>query len=325
MRRPSVPLRRRTLLGGLAPALALAQPAAAEAFPARPLRLVVPFAPGGGLDAVGRILAQHLAPGLGQQMVVENRTGAGGAVGTDFMAKAAPDGYTLALLSPGTATIGPVIRPSPYDPLSFGYVSRVVASPLFLICAQDYPPADLAAFIAEQRRRPDATRFGTAGIGTSMHLAGELLKLRLDIQMLHVPYRGVGPALTDLAAGNIDVCFSDASAWPAVQQGQFRLLAVTSPERWAEAPQVPAIAEVVSGYGVTNWYGVASPAGTPEDRRLRLHREIVRVLADPQVVAALRGLGYGPAPLAPEAFAAFVRAEYEVWGQVVRAAHISAG
>lgn len=317
-------LPRRALLGA-ATAAALAGSARAQGFPSRPLRIIVPFAAGGGIDAVARILAQKLSPLLGQGVVVENRTGAGGAVGVEAMATSSPDGHTLAILSPGTTTIGPAIRTSPYDPMALGMVARVTASPLMLVCRNSLPARNLQEFVALLRAQPDAIRMASAGVGTSMHLSGELMNLKLGVRMVHVPYRGVGPALTDLLAGNVDVAFSDASAWQGVQQGQYRLLAVSSLGRWADSPDTPAIGEVVEGYDVTNWYGVGAPPRTPEPVCQRLYEELAKVLAMPEVVSSLKAQGYAPAALAPEPFRAFLKAELESWTTVVRAANISTG
>jgi tripartite-type tricarboxylate transporter receptor subunit TctC len=229
--------RRGMFAAGLA--AAAAGTAQAQTFPNRPIRLVVPFAPGGGVDAVGRILAEPLGTLLGQPVVVENRAGAGGAIGVDAVAKSPPDGYTLSLVSPGNMTAGPVVRPTPYDPMALGFVSMVTRSPLLLVCRNGIAAQTLAEFVALVKRQPDAIRFASGGVGTGTHLAGELMNLRLGTRMVHVPYRGTGPALTDLIAGNVDIFFSDASAWPMVQQGQLRLLAVSSARPWQASPQTP--------------------------------------------------------------------------------------
>ena len=313
----------RTLLTtGAAAALSL--PAQAQAYPSRPIRLVVPFPPGGGVDGTGRILAEHLAGSLGQPVVIENRAGAGGAIGVDSVAKSEPDGYTIAMVSPGNMTAGPVVRPTPYDPLSLGFITRVVRSPLLLICRKDLEARDLAGFLDLLKRRPDAIRFASGGVGTGTHLAGELLNLRLGVRMVHVPYRGTAPAITDLIAGNVDVFFSDTSAWPVVQQGELRLLAVSSKARWPEAPEVPPVGDAVADFDISNWYGVVAPPGTSETIRDLLAGEIAKVLAKPEVTELLRRLGFQPAPQPPAGFAAFVRTETDTWTAVVRAANIRA-
>jgi tripartite-type tricarboxylate transporter receptor subunit TctC len=320
------PSRRGLARGALGAALAgaLPQAARAQAWPARPIRLVVPFPPGGGVDAVGRMLAEPLGAALGQPVVVENRAGAGGAIGVDSVAKAPPDGYALAMVSPGNMTVGPVVRPTPYDPLALGMVSRVTTSPLLLVCRNSLPAPDLAAFVALLRRQPDAIRFASGGVGTGTHLAGELMNLRLGVRMAHVPYRGTAPALTDLVAGTVDIFFSDTSAWPMVQQGQLRLLAVSSAARWATSPQTPPVASGVADFDILNWYGVVAPPGTPEPIRARLAAEIAKVLAVPRIVELLGRIGFDAAPQPPADFARFVAAETATWRAVVQAANIRA-
>lgn len=314
---------RRTLLGaGLA--LVAAPAARAQAFPNRPIRLIVPFPPGGGVDAVGRILAEPLAALLGQPVVVENRAGAGGAIGVDAVAKSPPDGYALTLVSPGNMTAGPVVRPTPYDPLSLGFVTMVTRSPLLLVCRNSLAAQNLAEFVALVKREPEAIRFASGGVGTGTHLAGELMNLRLGTRMVHVPYRGTGPALTDLIAGNVDIFFSDTSAWPMVQQGQLRLLAVSSAARWAASPQTPPVGSVVRDFDISNWYGMVAPPGTPDPIRARLAAEVATIIARPEVVEMLTRIGFDAAPMPPAAFAAFVRTEMETWRAVVQAANIRA-
>ncbi|HWT08823.1 MAG TPA: tripartite tricarboxylate transporter substrate binding protein [Roseomonas sp.] len=314
---------RRFLLGaGLA--LGLAPAAQAQSYPSRPVRLVVPFPPGGGVDAVGRILAEPLAALLGQPVVVENRAGAGGAIGVDAVAKSPPDGYALSLVSPGNMTAGPVVRATPYDPLSLGFVTMVVRSPLLLVCRNSLAAQTLAEFVALVQRQPDAIRFASGGVGTGTHLAGELMNLRLGTRMVHVPYRGTAPALTDLVAGNVDIFFSDTSAWPMVQQGQLRLLAVSSAARWAASPQTPSVGTAVPGFDIANWYGIIAPPGTPESIRARLAAEVARIVARPEIVEMLTRIGFDAAPMPPAEFAAFIRAETDTWKAVVQAANIRA-
>jgi tripartite-type tricarboxylate transporter receptor subunit TctC len=305
-------------------ALLSARGARAQAYPTRPVRLVAPFPPGGGVDATARILADHLTAPLGQPVIVENRAGAGGAIGVDSIARAAPDGYSLVMVSPGNMTAGPAVRATPYDPLNLGFVTRVVRSPLILVSRRDLPAQDLAGLVRLLRERPDAIRYASGGVGTGTHLAAELLNLRLGTQMTHVPYRGTAPALTDLMAGNVDIFFSDTSAWPMVQQGQLRLLAISSMARWSQSPDTPSIGTEVNDFDISNWYGVVAPPGTPEPICARLAEEIAAVLTKPEVVELLRRIGMEPAPQPPTEFAAFVRREIETWATVVRAANIRA-
>jgi tripartite-type tricarboxylate transporter receptor subunit TctC len=301
---------------------ALTQAAPAQSWPARPIRLVVPFPPGGGVDAVGRILAEPLSQALGQAVIVENRAGAGGAIGVDSVAKAPPDGYTLSMVSAGNMTAGPVVRRTPYDPTTLGFVTMVCQSPLLLVARNTLQARDLAAFVDLVRQQPDLIRFASGGVGTATHLAGELMNLRLGARMLHIPYRGTAPALTDLVAGNADVFFSDSSAWPMVQQGQMRLLGVTTAARWTTSPDTPAINSLVPDFDISNWYGVIAPPETPLAIRERLAAEIFRILGRVEIREMLGRIGFEPAPMAPADFGAFVRSETETWRAVVKAANI---
>jgi len=305
-------------------AAAFASAARAQSYPTRPIRLIVPFAPGGGVDAVGRIIAEPLGAALGQPVVVENRAGAGGGVGLDAMAKSPPDGYTLAMAAPGPLTAGPAVRQTPYDPLTLGHVTMVVRSPLLLVSRKGLPAQNLAEFVALVKREPDRIRFASGGVGTGTHLAGELVNLRLGVRMVHVPYRGTGPALADLVAENVDIYFSDASVWPMVQQGQLRLLAVSSSTPWATSPQTPSVGSVVPDFDTANWYGVTAPPGTPDAIRAQLAGEIAKIVVRPEIAEMLRRIGFEPAPMPPAQFAAFVRTELETWRSVVRAANIRA-
>ncbi|MBR0648162.1 tripartite tricarboxylate transporter substrate binding protein [Roseomonas terrae] len=314
----------RRILAGAALAAGVARPARAQSYPTRPVRLIVPFAPGGGVDAVGRILSEPLGALLGQPVVVENRAGAGGAIGVDAVAKSPPDGYAMTLVSPGNMTAGPVVRPTPYDPLTLSYISMVTRSPLLLVCRNSLAAQNLAEFVALIKRQPDAIRFASGGVGTGTHLAGELMNLRLGTNMVHVPYRGTGPALTDLIAGNVDIFFSDSSAWPMVQQGQLRLLAVSSATPWAASPQTPSVGAEVPNFDISNWYGIVSAPDTPEPIRNRLAADIAKVLARPEIQEMLGRLGFDAAPMPPVPFAAFVRNELETWRAVVQAANIRA-
>jgi len=316
--------RRSTGLGIFAAAAsaALVPSARAQSWPTRPLRLVVPFPPGGGVDAVGRILAEPLSQALGQAVIVENRAGAGGAIGVDSVAKAPPDGYSLSMVSAGNMTAGPVVRRTPYDPTTLGFVTMVCQSPLLLVARNTLQARDLAGFLAMVRLQPDLIRFASGGVGTATHLAGELLNLRLGARMLHIPYRGTAPALTDLVAGNADVFFSDSSAWPMVQQGQMRLLGVTTAARWTTSPDTPAINSLVPDFDISNWYGVIAPPETPLAIRERLAAEIFRILGRVEIREMLGRIGFEPAPMAPADFGAFVRSETETWRAVVKAANI---
>jgi tripartite-type tricarboxylate transporter receptor subunit TctC len=306
---------RRSLLAcALLPsAAARSQPAP---YPNRPVRLIVPFPPGGGVDLTARLLADPLARELGQPVVVENRGGAGGAIGVEQMARSAPDGHTLSLTGAGTVTAGPHLRRLPYDPFALRHVTRLVRMPFIVAVRTDLPARTLAEFIALGRTRE--IRWASGGVGTSQHLAGELFKQMSGLPMAHVPYRGTGPALNDLAAGVVDAYFGDPATLGLIQNGQARAMAVTSPERWRLLPGTPAAAEAVPGYRAENWYGLAAPPGTPDDVVSALSERVRRVLAEPETARRLDEAGLHPAPLPIAEYLAFLRQDSETWGRVVR-------
>jgi tripartite-type tricarboxylate transporter receptor subunit TctC len=251
-----MPLRRCSLL---AAPLLLATPLRAQpAWPSRPVRLIVPFPPGGGVDLTARLLADPLARELGQNIVVENKGGAGGVIGVEAMANSPADGYTLSLDGAGTITAGPHLRRLPYDPFGPVHVTRLVRMPFIIAVRSDLPETTLAGFLAWARTHE--LRWASGGIGTSQHLAGELFKQMSGLPMVHVPYRGTGPALNDLAAKVVDAYPSDPATMTLIRAGTARAMAVTSPERWPLLPETPAAAEAVPGYEAENWYE-AAPAG----------------------------------------------------------------
>ncbi len=285
-------------------------------YPNRPVRLVVPFPPGGGVDLTARLLADPLARELGQPVVVENRGGAGGAIGVEQMARSAPDGHTLSLTGAGTVTAGPHLRRLPYDPFALRHVTRLVRMPFVVAVRTDLPARTLAEFVALGRARE--IRWASGGIGTSQHLAGELFKQMSGLLMAHVPYRGTGPALNDLAAGVVDAYFGDPATLGVVRNGQARAMAVTSAERWPLLPGTPAAAEAVPGYRAENWYGLAAPPGTPDDVVSFLYERVRRVLAEPETARRFDEAGLHPAPLPIGEYLAFLRQDSETWGRVVR-------
>ncbi|MBR0650882.1 tripartite tricarboxylate transporter substrate binding protein [Roseomonas terrae] len=302
----------------------LARPALA-AWPDRPARIIVPFPAGGGLDLVGRLLAEPIGRAIGQTIVIENVAGAGGAIGIDALSRAQPDGYSFGISSGSTITLGPQLRATPYDPWALTHISRLVVSPFLLVAGTDTPYTDLAALLQRMRQRPDSVRFASAGVGTSTHLGIEWLNQKLGTRTEPVHYRGAAPALTDIYARNADVLISDATAWPLVQQGRLRLLAVSSAERWAPSPGTPTIAEAVPGVSFDNWYGLIAPGGVPAPVTERMAAESARALARPEVIERLEASGFTPAPLAGPAFAARLRTEAENWRGVLAAGNITVG
>ena len=321
MRHSALP--RRVLLG-TAIAGTLATPARA-AWPERPVRLVVPFAAGGGVDLTARMLGEALAPMLGQPFVVENRSGAGGAIGVQAVAQAAPDGTSFAMTSPSTVTIGPNLRPSTYDPFGLVHVAQISTSPLLLICRRDLPARDLAGLIAMARANPATLKVANAGIGTVTHLAAELFNQRLGAaRFVHAPYRGTAPALADIIAGTADIFFSDSSAWSAVEQNQVRLLAVTAAQRWPRSQATPTMAEAIPGFVAMNWYGIAGPPALPESISEPLGRAIAQALARDEVKRRLEAIGFDAAPLGRAAFTDFLRREAATWREVIARGNIRA-
>jgi tripartite-type tricarboxylate transporter receptor subunit TctC len=311
-------------LGFAAAAEALAQ----TAFPTRTVTLMVGFAPGGGTDIAARIVAKQLATELGQQVVVENRAGAGGNIATGAVARATPDGHLISLATISSLTVQPHLNSKlPYDPrrdlapLTMGVVFANV-----LVVHPSVPATTVAEFVALARRAPGTIGYGTSGVGTTGHLAGELFRLMAQAPIVHVPYKGGGPAMTDLLGGQIPSSFASApSALPHVKAGKIRALATTGPTRSSFLPEVPTVAESgYPGYDATNWYAFVAPARTPKDVVDRLHRDLVKVLSTPEVREQLLSNGMEPQPSTPEELARYIDREYATWGRVVKEAGIQA-
>ena len=315
-------LSRRTLLA--APAV-LALPAQAQSFPNRPLRLVVPFAAGGSADASARMLAEPMGVALGQPVVVENRPGGGATIGAQAVARATPDGHTLLYGTPGPQIINPhLMRNLPYDPVKdFAPVSGYKRAPNLLAIHPALPVQDVAGLIALAKARPGELTFASSGIGSSSHLAGEMLKFMAQIDITHVPYRGTGPALTDLMGGTVSMALDTMSILlPPSRAGTLRALAVTTPERSPQAPDVPALAETLPGFDAAPFNYIAAPAGTPASVIARLNSVIVTILNDPAYRARMEVMGEEATPSTPEALAATIAAESARWKQVIDSAGI---
>ncbi|MBV1798975.1 tripartite tricarboxylate transporter substrate binding protein [Siccirubricoccus sp. G192] len=280
----------------------------------------MPFPPGGGVDLTARLLAEPLARDIGQPVVIENRGGAGGVIGVEAMARSPADGYTLSLTGAGTVTAGPHLRRLPYDPAALRHVTRLVRMPFIIAVRNDLPAATLAEFMALGRRQE--IRWASGGIGTSQHLAGELFKQMSGLSMVHVPYRGTGPALNDLAARIVDAYFGDPATLGLIQNGQARAIAVTSPERWRLLPETAAAAEAVPGYQAENWYGLAAPPATPEEVVQFLSAHIRKVMAEPEVARRFEDAGLQPATLGLGEYNDYLRHDSETWGRVVRTGNI---
>ena len=314
--------RRKFLRMAAAAAIAPALPSAAwaQTYPARPVRLIVPFAPGGGSDIFARLIGQWLSERLGQPFVIDNRPGAGSNIGTEAVVNAHPDGYTLLLVNAANA-----INATLYDRLNFDFardivpVAGLIRVPNVVVVNPSVPAKTISELIAYTKANPDKINMGSAGTGSTPHVAGELFKMMTGARMAHVPYRGVVPALTDLLGGQIQVIFATMpSSIAYIRAGTLRALAVTSTMRSQELPDVPVVSEFVPGYEASNWYGVAVPKITSVEIVMKLNQEINAALADPKMKARLSDLGGMVLPGSPSDFERLIADETEKWAQVVR-------
>ena len=302
------------LFGGTSPA--------AAAFPDKPIRLIVPFPAGGAADVMARGMAQRLGAELGQQIVIDNRGGAGGTTAAEAAAKSAPDGYTLFFGTMGTQAINPALYPKlRYDPMKdFAPISLTHITPRVLVVGTQVSARSVAELIALAKSKPGALTYGSAGNGSSSHLSGALFEAMAGVDMVHVPYKGSSPLLVDVLAGRVDMTFDSYTVYEEhIKAGKVRALGVTSKARMGALPQVPAIAEAgLKGYDVSNWLGVLAPAGTPKDVLATLHAALGRAMATPALRSQLVALGIEPTFGSPEEFAALVRAELPKWAEIVK-------
>lgn len=298
-----------------------------QAYPSKPIKLYVGFAPGGGTDITARIIAPKLGEVLGQTVLVENRAGAGGNIATDTLAKSPPDGYTIMLSSVGPLTVSPHMSKLPYDPfkdvvpLSLGVNFSNV-----LVVNTSVKASTVGEFVALAKDPKANITYGSSGIGSSGHLAGELFKMMAKVDIQHIAYRGGGPAMTDLIGGSVPAMFATSpTVLGQLHAGKIRALAVTGPKRSASLPNVPTIAESgFPGYEATNWYAFIAPAKTPREIVAKLNAAIVKTLNDPAVYEKLKEQGMEAQPSTPEEMTAFMKKEYETWGRVVKQADIKA-
>jgi tripartite-type tricarboxylate transporter receptor subunit TctC len=301
---------------------------AADAYPTRPVRMIVAYPPGGGTDIVGRMMAQKLGEAFAQTVVIDNRGGATGNIGTELAARANPDGYTLLMgnVAPNAINVS-LFKKLPYDPVKdFAPVSLVAITPNILVVNPTLPVKTVKDLVALAKAKPGVLNFPSAGVGSSSHLAGELLKILAKVDMVHVPYKGGGPALIAVVAGEVPVTFGTAaSVSPHTRSGRLRALAVTSGKRSAVLPDLPTIAEAgLPGYEMLNWLGLFAPAGTPRPIVDRLASEALRIVRQPDIVSRFKAQASEPSPLGTDEFAAFVRKEVEKWGKVVAATGMTA-
>ncbi|MBI4207776.1 MAG: tripartite tricarboxylate transporter substrate binding protein [Betaproteobacteria bacterium] len=312
------------LLAASMPAIAQ-KPARATDYPTKPIRMIVPFAPGGGTDIIGRLVAQELGQAWGQTVVVDNRGGAGGTIGTDLAAKSTPDGYTMVLCSLGLSYAPALYSKLPYDPArDLTPISLVATQPFVYVVIPSLGVNSMKDLIALAKAKPGAIRYGSGGAGGSSHLGTELLRTMTGIEIVHVPYKGTGPALTAMLGGEIQMqLIGISSVVPHMKSGRMRALAVSGAKRSAAAPEVPTVAESgVPGYAFDVWYGMLFPAGTPRAIVGKVNAEINRALKSPALARRFASVGVEPAGTSAEDFATMIRSEIAKWRKVVQSANI---
>ena len=297
----------------------------AQSYPSKAVRLIVPFAAGGSTDIIGRIVAQKLNEMWGQPVLVDNRAGGSTVIGTEIVAKAPPDGHTL-LVTPAPFTIVPSLMPKlPYDPhKDFEPITLINTTPLVVVVHPGVPAKSIKELIALARSKPGALNYGSSGSGGSNHLAGELFNAMANVKMVHVPYKGNAPALTDLVGGHVDVVFNGlTSALPLVKSGKLRALAVTSLNRSATLAQVPTLDESgLKGFQAVAWNGLTAPARTPKDVVAKINADVLKVIRSPELVEKLKAEGSDPVGSSVEQYARFLREEIAKWNKVIKAANI---
>ena len=307
-------------------AAGLSFPAAAQTYPTKSIRLVVPWPAGGVTDVVARIVGERLSQGLGQSIIVDNKAGATGFIGTEFVARATPDGYTLLLITASTHAISPnLFKKMPYDPLKdFETISQLTTAPTILVTYASFPAGSVAELVKIAKAKPGTLNFASFGNGSSAHLAAELFKQATGTDFVHIPYKGAAPAIADLMGGQVTIFFdSIPSALPHVRSGKLKGLAVTGRTRTAAAPDIPTVAETYPGFEITVWQGFGAPAGTPRAIINRLNAELVKVMAMPDIRERLVNLGADPLSTTPQEFAAHIAREKDKWAGVVKTSGIT--
>ena len=314
----------RLLLAALLASIALPLAALAQ-YPQRAIKLMVPFPPAGATDIVGRIVAQKLSERLGQSVVVENRPGAGGSIGSDLVAKSPPDGYTLLMATSSTHSIGPVLQKLPYDPIrDFAPITHVANVPNVLVVSPKLGVASVKDLVALAKAQPGKLNFASSGVGTIVHLNGELFKMLTGTDMVHVPYKGTALSIPDLASGNVAMLFDSlASVMPHVKSGSARPLAVNAPQRSPLLPEIPTLAEAgLPAFDRYTWFGMFAPAGTPADIVRRVQAEVVASLKAPDLKERFDAVGAEPVGSTPEQFVERIKSDAVRWADVIRKADV---
>lgn len=303
----------------LAASALLAPAAHAQGYPNKPIRLVVPFPAGGATDIFARAVSQKLGDRLGQSVVVDNKPGAGGTIGSDLAAKSAPDGYTLLLATSSTHSIGPSFGKTPYDPVAdFTPIAYVGNAPSIMLVPNSAPARTVKEWVDYARKNPGRLNYASSGNGTVVHLGTEYFKAQANVFMVHIPYRGTALAIPDLVSGKVDVLFDSLpSGLPHVKEGRLRALGITSAKRSALLPDLPAIAESVPGYETVTWFGMYGPKGLPADIVARVNTAVNQALQDPDVKDRLARLGIEPAGGTPQQFAAMTTADRAKWKKII--------
>ena len=310
-----------SILLSLAATAAFCQP-----YPSKPIKVISPWSAGGPAEALARVVTTRMSEALGQPIVIESRGGANGEIGTAEVARSAPDGYTILLSHLGPTAISPALKKDlPYDSVKdFEPISQVVAGPTLLVVRNDLPVKNVKELLAYAKANPGKLTYGSVGIGSTTHLAGEMLNMTAGIDAVHVPYKGSTPILVDMMGGRIDMAFVGISG--SLQQaraGQIRAIAISTLKRSASAPDIPAVAETLPGFELNSWYGMMAPAGTPKPVVARLNQELVKALLMPDVIEWMKQNGLDPRGTTPEEHAAYIKAEIAKWAKVVKAARVS--
>ncbi len=297
-----------------------------QAYPAKQVRVIVPYAPGGGADILARLIGQKLGASWGQPVIVDNKAGAGGSIGTENASRAAPDGYTLLMASPSHAINATLYKNLSFDPQKdFNGVTLVASGPLVLVVNASNPANSVKEFIDQARSKPGSINYASAGVGSSPHLAGELFNMQAKVDLVHIAYKGTSPALTDLLGGQVQAMFAPVpTVIEYVKAGKLKALGVTTPKAFAALPGVPAVADDVPGYEVLQWWGIAAPAGTPADIIAKLNTDIAVALRSPDIQQKLATMGAEPGGQSAAQFDQLIHSEVEKWAEVIKTANIQA-